>query len=496
MSESRHFSDFRVGDCVLFEKAFSQADFEAFSNLSGDRNPFHWDEGYAGRTDLGRTIVPMHLTMAPLSAVAGMIFPGDPSLYLGHEVHSVSPVYYGDSLRYSARIVAINESHRILSLRMLVIRGSEVVLDASMRVQCRHETWEPSQDMPGKPVPAKRALITGASGEIGTALSLGLAKQGWNLLLQYRGNEQAKTNLEQQLGSLAAGDGAVAFAKADLCVPEDVEALAEKVAASDDIALVIHVASPPVTSALNDLVQVNYAALKRLAEAAAPAMLARQEGIIVNIGSIATERVIKGWEDYAAAKAMSGQLVSSIGKANREFGIRGLTVLSGLVATRYSEAFRDDSPALLPSELAEAILEQISQDSAGDAFIVEWNGSRSGRLGFHHPSSAAAPSHAPAAAAEVQSAPMAGNTMPSSDADARQRVAEIVRAKFGLPDVSMLADGGLGITPGWDSLRHLELLLDLERQLGVSFKSGDMSKMFSFSDLVDVVLERMSQNPN
>jgi short-subunit dehydrogenase/acyl dehydratase/acyl carrier protein len=495
MSETKHFSDFGIGDCVVFEKEFTQKNFEEFSRLSGDRNPYHWDEGYASQTELGRTIVPMHMTMAPLSMVAGMIFPGDPSLYLGHEVHSVSPVYYGDPLRYSAKIVAINESHRILSIRVLAIRGSDVVLDASMRVQCQHETWEPTQEEPGKPIAAKRALVTGASGEIGSALALSLARQGWNLLLQYRGNEEAKAKLEQQLTLLTQGGGAVEFARADLCVPEDVEALSDRVARSDDIALVIHVASPPVTAKLGDLVQVNYAALKQIASAAIPAMLARQEGMIVNIGSMATERVIKGWDDYAAAKAMSGQLVSSLGKTNREFGIRGLTVLAGLVATRYSEEFRDDSPALLPNELAEAILEQIDGDGSGDAFIVECNGSRSGRLGFHQPS-AAGPVRPSAAAAEAQEASVSGLALPSTDADARQRVAEIVRAKFGLPDVSMLADGGLGITPGWDSLRHLELLLDLERQLGVSFKSGDMSKMFSFSDLVDVVLERMSQNPN
>jgi NAD(P)-dependent dehydrogenase (short-subunit alcohol dehydrogenase family)/acyl dehydratase/acyl carrier protein len=495
MSETRHFSDFGIGDCVVFEKAFTKKDFESFSNLSGDRNPFHWDEDYAGQTDLGRTIVPMHMTMAPLSMVAGMIFPGDPSLYLGHEVHSVSPVFYGDALRYSAKIVALNESHQILSLRVLAIRGSEVVLDASMTVQCRHKTWEQSHKTPGKPIATKRALVSGASGEIGSALALGLARQGWNLLLQYRGNEQAKSRLEQQLTSLTAGERELEFFKADLCAPEDVDALCKRVAASDDIALVIHVASPPVTSALSDLVQVNYAALKRLAEAAAPTMLARQNGVIVNIGSIATERVIKGWADYSAAKAMSGQLVTSIGKANREFGIRGLTVLAGLVATRYSEEFRDDSPALLPNELAEAILEQIGQDSSGDAFIVEWNGSRCGRLGFHQPS-AIGLSQPAVPVAGAHSPEAFDSAISTSDADARQRIAEIVSAKLALPDVSMLADGGLGITPGWDSLRHLELLLELERQLGVSFKSGDMSKMLSFSDLMNVVLERISQNVN
>ena len=68
--------------------------------------------------------------------------------------------------------------------------------------------------------------------------------------------------------------------------------------------------------------------------------------------------------------------------------------------------------------------------------------------------------------------------------------------RLGLSDQNHLVGGGLGATPGWDSLRHIEIVLDLEEKLGIRFGSGDMEKMSTFSDLLTISASRVSEAKN
>ncbi len=493
MTQIRHFSDFKLGDSVTFVKSFEKGDFEGFTSLSGDRNPLHWDENYAANSEIGKTIVPLHMTLAPLSMIAGMIFPGDPSLYLGHDARSILPVFYGDSLRYSAKIKAINPALRMLTIRVLVSRGTDVVLDATMRVQSRLEQWPAPADKIGDENKPRRALITGASGEIGRALALSLVKRGWNLLLQDRGTPSKREALQHSIAPLTAEGQSVHYVSADLQKPDDLASLCKTAEDLDDIALVLHVASPPTDASVEDLVQVNYTALKQLSIAAIPAMLARQEGAVVSLNSIATERVVPGWSDYSAAKAMAAQYTSSFHKTYHGVGVNGLTVLAGLVATAYSQDYRGDMPAMLPQELAESVLRLAIDKQAGGAVVIEWNAQRSGSIGFHEPAALSVGPAAPQGAATGTSTPDATAAAASgAGKDLAYRTAEIVRSRLGLADQSLLVGGGLGATPGWDSLRHIEIVLDLEEKLGIRFGSGDMEKMSTFSDLLAISAARLS----
>ena len=85
---------FAVGDTLLLRRTFSSADFAAFSRLSGDANVLHHDSAYAASTPFGRPVLPVHLSAMPISAVAGMAFPGRRALILAN------------SLKATVRVVA------------------------------------------------------------------------------------------------------------------------------------------------------------------------------------------------------------------------------------------------------------------------------------------------------------------------------------------------------------------------------------------------------
>ena len=137
-----YFNDFNIGDYVAFKKTFKNQDFDKFSSLSGDNNLLHYDKKYSASTVFKKPIVPVHLAIAPLSMIAGMIFPGRPSLYLGHKIKAALPIFYNQSISYSAKIVDINTVMRILRIKVLAYRESEIVIEAELTVQATENEWD------------------------------------------------------------------------------------------------------------------------------------------------------------------------------------------------------------------------------------------------------------------------------------------------------------------------------------------------------------------
>ena len=341
---------FDIGDYITFDRTFTRSDFDVFCSLSGDDNPLHHDIEFAKRSEFGEPIVPMHLTLSPLSMIAGTVFPGEPSLYLGHEVRASRPVFYNECLRYSARLTSINYSHRVLSIRVLVLRASEVVLDVLMRVKANMGHWSLPPGLPirkgGSPT---LALITGGTGAIGSAIALQLRREGWQVILQDRGDESKRNRVREELGSTGTD---VLFVNATLDTAAGRRKLAELAGQRPELGLVVHVASPGVSANVLDLVAVNFAALQELIDATERNMLARQSGAVVLLGTTAMETNPSGWEAYVGAKSMAASLVDGFDLRSRAFGVRGLTLSPGLVDTEFSSGLGISGTPLLPLHTA------------------------------------------------------------------------------------------------------------------------------------------------
>ena len=202
-------------------------------------------------------------------------------------------------------------------------------------------------------------------------------------------------------------------------------------------------------------------------------------------------RVIPGWHDYSAAKAMAGQFLSAFDKSQSGFGLRGLNILSGLVATEYSASAQGSAPAMLPQELAEAVVEVALDERAGRAVMIEWNGRRAGEVGFHD--------NRPAPGQMATAAPAAGNTAVNlsgsemGNDDFQTQIEAVVRGRLRSPQDEDVTQGGLGISAGWDSLRHIELVLEMERVFGIRYNAGEIEKMLTFQALAATTQAHLSQ---
>ncbi|MEU0912201.1 SDR family NAD(P)-dependent oxidoreductase [Streptomyces althioticus] len=195
------------------------------------------------------------------------------------------------------------------------------------------------------------AIITGASKGLGRALALGLAEQGWDLVLDARGEDRlAETKV------LASAHGTRVTA-----VPGDVTDpahRAELVAAAwrlGGVDLLVHNASalgaePLVRLAelplegLRRALEVNLVAALGLVQEALPLLRTAGAGAVLVVSSDAAAEAYPTWGGYGASKAGLDQLAAVL--AEEEPGLRVWSVDPGDMATDlYTAAVPDDDDA-------------------------------------------------------------------------------------------------------------------------------------------------------
>jgi acyl dehydratase len=120
----------KVGDKATRRKLVSARDIELFTELTGDRNPLHYDDDAAGRSRFGRRIV-----QGLLNAVVAEDLPGPGSVFLHVDWSFRAPVYPGDELTAEVEVLELREDKPISKLRTTIAnQAGTVVLDGTALV--------------------------------------------------------------------------------------------------------------------------------------------------------------------------------------------------------------------------------------------------------------------------------------------------------------------------------------------------------------------------
>ena len=479
------FENFCVGDTVSFSRVFSHNDFSEFSKLSGDENPLYHDNEYAQASGYGDVIVPLHLIISPISRMAGMHLPGEPSLYLSHSVRAVSPLKYGEPIMYSAKIIAKNSSKRVLTIKVLGISGVTIIFDGEIQTQARFDCWD-QQEYPGltKASAQKRVLITGASGEIAASTARLFHKNGWNLILQSRDKNSVKFDNFPDNPSQN-----VDLVQVDLSEKNSLAEFVDYIQRDGGISAVVHTASPPVSAPLNELVSVNYSAMRSITEALLPQMLARQEGVLLCIGSSAMLSYVPGLEDYAAAKSMTVSYLEKINKKFKSFGVCGRVLAPTYVSTRYSSAFRGEALSLMPYEVADEIFDMV-KNSVQFMRRQDVDTVTEGDFGFSFSTTDSGQS---IESISLQNGQTQQSRQKKLDVPQEKLVSAIKRILHSAL-TNEIQHGGMDSTPGWDSLAQIQILLEVEKEFKISFSSNDFEKLRNFSGILDVITLHSGQS--
>jgi acyl dehydratase len=124
-----------VGDTASRTRRVRAEDIELFTELTGDRNPLHYDEQAAERSRFGRIIVQGGVTSGLLNAVVAEDLPGPGSVFLHVDWSFKAPVAPGDEITAEVEVLEAREDNPITKLRTTVSnQEGTVVLDGTALV--------------------------------------------------------------------------------------------------------------------------------------------------------------------------------------------------------------------------------------------------------------------------------------------------------------------------------------------------------------------------
>lgn len=125
----------KVGETARRSRQVTERDIELFTELTGDRNPLHYDEQLAARTRFGGLIVQGGVTSGLLNAVVAEDLPGPGSVFLHADWSFKAPVRPGDEITAEVEVLEVREDKPLTTLRTTIAnQDGVVVLDGTALV--------------------------------------------------------------------------------------------------------------------------------------------------------------------------------------------------------------------------------------------------------------------------------------------------------------------------------------------------------------------------
>ena len=222
----------------------------------------------------------------------------------------------------------------------------------------------------------KTALVTGASGGIGSEIARALALRGANVIL----TGTRKQVLEDVASGLTLGsDQKAAVIPADLSDPEAAKHLLEQAEASiGGVDILVNNAGMTRDGLLmrmkdedwQTVLDINLTSVMRLSRAVLRGMMKARWGRIIQISSIVGYTGNPGQTNYVASKAGMTGFTKSLGLEVASRGITANVVAPGFIETPMTDALTDDQKAELIKKVPAGMMGQAKDIAAAVVYLA------------------------------------------------------------------------------------------------------------------------------
>ena len=117
-----------VGQRAQRTRVVEARDIELFTELTGDRNPLHYDEALASASRFDGIIVQGGVTSGLLNAVVAEDLPGPGSVFLHVDWSFRAPVRPGDTITAQVEVLEAREDKPITKLRTTITNQDDTVV--------------------------------------------------------------------------------------------------------------------------------------------------------------------------------------------------------------------------------------------------------------------------------------------------------------------------------------------------------------------------------
>ncbi|HET7533674.1 MAG TPA: MaoC family dehydratase [Nocardioidaceae bacterium] len=117
-----------VGEVARRTREVTARDIELFTELTGDRNPVHYDTELAARSRFGGIVVQGGVTSGLLNALVAEQLPGPGSVFLHVDWGFKAPVRPGDVITAEVRVLEVREDKPVSTLASTITNQDGVVV--------------------------------------------------------------------------------------------------------------------------------------------------------------------------------------------------------------------------------------------------------------------------------------------------------------------------------------------------------------------------------
>ena len=111
----------KVGQFSERTRTTKMSDIHSFTEMTGDKNPVHYDEELAKKTPFGKLIVQGGVTTGLLNACVAEDLPGPGTVFLSTELKFLKAVGVGEELTARVEIESLRDDKPICKLKTTII---------------------------------------------------------------------------------------------------------------------------------------------------------------------------------------------------------------------------------------------------------------------------------------------------------------------------------------------------------------------------------------
>lgn len=193
----------------------------------------------------------------------------------------------------------------------------------------------------------RTALVTGAASGIGRACALSLAKDGYDIVINYNKSEDDAKQLADEIENLSRE---VLLYKADISIEEEVgQMFKESIYKFGSIDALINnsgifnnsIFIRHKNNSVDEMIDTNIKGCIFCSKIAAKYMISQKNGKIINISSISSFKALSGQSIYSLTKGAINSLTKAMAKELAPFGIQVNAIAPGFIDTKMTQALPD-----------------------------------------------------------------------------------------------------------------------------------------------------------
>ena len=130
-----------VGQRASRTQTVTMRHLELYAEITGDRNPLHFDPDFAARTRFGRLVAQGGIAAGMLNALVAMDLPGSGTVFMSQSLKYLAPTYLGDTVTAEIEVLALKPDKPVCQLRATITNQDGTVL---LEGECWTYTMRPA----------------------------------------------------------------------------------------------------------------------------------------------------------------------------------------------------------------------------------------------------------------------------------------------------------------------------------------------------------------